>query len=822
MELPMELATAWRSLRRRPVHTALAVGVLALGLSAGTGVFTYVNGFRQPFPGVDPGGLVQLHHPTADDAYGDLSYLDYLDYARGADSGFRGMAAVSAGYAASIRHESSTEVVFLEAVSGSYFPVLDVHMALGREIRPDDDRPGADPVAVISWAWWQRQWGGDAAVLGSTVYFNYRPYTVVGVAAPAFKGSLASFRPDAWLPFAPFADRYTSWARAAELRDRPLVRVYARLGEGVDRKRAETMLRGLAVGLDERYPRADVGARSPFLTKATWIDPRARSAEAETLRIMLVAAGAFLLLVCANVANLLLASGLARRREMALRGALGASRGRIFRQLLLESLLLTTAAGLVALVLSGPVALRLGSFFARPSVWGENVARTMSVDGTVLLIGAATALAACLLAGLVPGAAAARGDVAEILRSSGGHASPPYRVGRFRLPGARELMVSVQVALSLVLLAVAVLALRTLGDVSRIDPGFDTGTLVASYVSTSSTGVTVEERDGWFRELARRLEEEPWIRAATISGQAPLSAHPSASFLVEDGDAPVEVTYANVIPGYFSTLGIETLEGRTFTDTDTLGAPPVAVVNEAFVRRHLAERAARGRHLWRADASPERGDAGIEIVGVVADARIQDLLAQPEPVVYLSNPQQGYPSGSALTVSVRIDPAAAAPRLRRWLRDYESHMAIVNVIPYTEVARGFTYVQRMNAQMFSALAILGLVLSAVGIFSVLTLAVTQRTREIGVRMALGAARSDVGLVVLSRVAGAVVGGLLLGGVVSLVSARLARSLLFGVATPGVAPFLGASAMFLAAAAAAMAAPLLRATSVDPARSLRRE
>lgn len=373
MTMLTDLATAWRGMRRRPVLTVVAVGILALGLSAGMGVFTYVNGFRQPFPGAEARGLVQFHHPTDDDAYGDLSYLDYLDYARDGEAAFQGVAAVQAGYAASIRHEASTEVVFLEAVFGSYFDVLNVDMALGRGIRPDDDRQGAEPVAVISHAWWQRQWGGDPGILGQVVYFNFRPHTVVGVAGPAFRGSLASFRPDAWLPFAPFGDRYTSWARASEQRDQPLVRVYARLRPGVERSRAQTMVARLGEGLDEAYPREGSEPRAPFLTAATWIDPRARLAEADTLRIMLVAAGAFLLLVCANVANLLLASAVSRRREMALRSALGASRARILRGVLAESVLLAAAGGIVALAVAGPVALKLGSFFARPSIGRAHV-----------------------------------------------------------------------------------------------------------------------------------------------------------------------------------------------------------------------------------------------------------------------------------------------------------------------------------------------------------------------------------------------------------------------------------------------------------------
>ncbi len=817
-----DLRATLQGLIRRPFSSAVAVTILALGLSAGVGAFTYINGFRQPFPGVDARRLVRLFDATDEDPYGDLSYLDYLDYAKEATGAFEGIAAVQSGYAASVRHEASTEVVFLEAVSGNYFPLLGVEMSAGRGLRVEDDLPGAEPVAVISYGWWKRQWNGDPSVIGSVVYFNSRPHTVVGVASPRFLGSLASYRPDAWLPFEPFKARYTSWARASEQRDLPLVRVHARLRKGVTRQQATEELRRLASGLDEAYPREGARARRPTLAPATWIDPRARVAEAGTLRMMMAAAVGFLLLVCANVGNLLLAVAAGRRREMALRAALGATRGRLFLRALIESAVLAVAAGVVALALAGPAAMRLGSYFARPSVWGADVARHMTVDGHVVWFALAASLTVTVLAGLLPAVAASRRDVADILKTGAGDGEgPPRKVGGWRVPGARELMVSVQVGLSVVLLVVAGLTLRTLSNVTDIDPGFQYRDLLGSYISTSSTGVTVAERDQWFRNLAERLTEEPWVRSATISNQAPLSPHGTASFRLEGADKDVELVYSTVIPGFFQTLGMEVVRGRAFTRSDTLGAPGVAIVNEALVRRYFPGSDGLGRQLWWPGTNGAK-DREYEIVGVVNDARVRDFLTAPEPVAYFANPQQSYASGSALTVATNIDPTAAVPRLYQWLRAFESHVAIVNVVPYTDVIRGFTYAQRMRAQMFSALALLGLVLAVVGIFSVMSLAVSQRTREIGVRMAIGASRVDIGGMVVRRVVASVLLGLVGGLAASWALKGLVKSLLFGVAATDPVSIAAAAVIFVVVALLAALLPAHRAASVDPMRSLRVE
>jgi predicted permease len=830
-EILSDMRASVRGFRRRPFYPLVTVTILAVGLSAAVTVFTYFNGFSQAFPGADADRLVRVLGVERDDPYQDISYLDFVDYAAGATREFDGIAATAPFYAASVRREAMTEVAFLEAVTGNYFSVLRVRIALGRPIVPDDDRPGADPAAVISHRWWQRSFGGDPSIIGQTIYLNYRPFTVVGVAAPEFLGTTANFRPDVWIPTAPFRDRYVGWATQAEDRDRPLVRVFGRLRDGVGRERGTAALRTLAAGLDELYPRRTTPRRLR-LEQATWIDPRTRVAEMPTVRMMLLAAGGLLLLVCANVANLLLAVSTRRLRELAVRATLGAAPGRLLRSVLIENVMLSVAAGAGALALAVPASARLGSYFARPSVWGEHVARETSIDWRVVAFALAISVAIGLAAGLLPALRASRGRLAPILRSDAAAGAGSLRSGwTRRRPSLQDVLVSSQVALSVVLLVVAGLVLRTLASVGRIDPGFDYEHVVASHISTSSTGVQVAERDLFFRELARRLAEESWVRAATIADNVPLSPQNAAALRPEGQPDPVPVTYSRVIPGFFETLGIDVLEGRSFAAGDTADAPDVAIVNEAFASRFFAGQHPVGRRLWWpatvrsvdrtfAVGQARGADREFEVVGVVRNAKAQDLLATPEPVVYFSYPQHSYPSNSGLLVATRIDPAAAVPRLYTWLRRYEPHLAIINVLPYTEVLRGFRYTQRMNAQLFATLALLGLALAAVGVFGVVSLAVARRTREFGIRTALGAERADIRrLIIRQALVPVLVGvGVGLGG--SFAAAGLVRSLLYGVRpTDPVTLLAGCGALVVTALLAAYG-PARRATAVDPVAALR--
>lgn len=815
-----DLRSSIRGFRRRPLYSVVAVIILALGLTATIAVFTYINGFYQPFPGVKAGGLLRVFGVENESPYTEISYLDFLDYSEANDA-FTGLAATQPFYAASVRHELMTEVAFLEAVSGDYFEVLGIETAVGRGIRADDDRPGADPVAVISHAWWLRSFGGDPSVIGSTIYLNFRPFTLVGVASPEFLGTVSAFRPDVWIPIAPFADRYVSWTRRAENRDVPLVRVFARLRKGASEEQGLAELRAIATGLDEAYPRQSE-PRGIRLERATWIDPRSRLAEQPMVRLMIVAAGVLLLLVCANVANLLLSVAMARQHEMGMRAALGASRGRLIRQVLTENVLLSVAGGAVALLLASPASARLGSYFARPSVWGANVAREATVDLWVVVFALAISLVTGLIAGLLPALRAMRRNLADTLKTQ---ASQPIRGPRQiwgrRVPSLPDGLVAAQAALSVVLLVVAGLVIRTLVSVGNLDPGFSYDHLMVTHISTSSTTLEAGERDRFFREVARRIAEEPWARAATVADFPLLSPHPSAELRLDGHTDPVPLVYSKVIPGFFDALGIEVLQGRAFGAADTMGARDVVVVNDLLVRRFFPDGNPVGRRIWWPGGNEEE-DRSFEIVGVVRDTKTQDFLAAAEPAVYFSYPQHSYPTGSALLVSTVGDPGAAVPILYRWLRDFEPHLAIVNVVPYNEVVRGFLYTHRMNAEMFSALAVLGLALAAIGIFSVVNLAVSRRTREIGIRTAVGAERADIGRMVIARAMTPVMLGLVIGLAASFAVTGLVRSLLFGVEpNDPLTLAVGACVLVLAALAAAYL-PARRATAVDPVTALRHE
>jgi putative ABC transport system permease protein len=808
-----ELRSAIRSAMRRPFYPIVAVIILALGLTASIAAFTYINGFYQPFPGVDAGRLVRVFGVANDAPYQDISYLDFLDY-DAAERTFDGIAAVQPYYAASVRHENMTEVAFLEAVSGDFFSVLGIQAGLGRGIWPDDDRPGANPVAVISHGWWQRSFNGDPSVLGSTLYLNFRPFTVVGVMSPEFVGTASEFRPDVWIPIQPFRDRYTGWARRAEDRDLPLIRVYGRLRSGVRQEQGQAELAAVAAGLDELHP-PKTAPRKIRVEKATWIDPGARLQEWSTLRLMMMAAGGLLLLVCANVANLLLSIATGRQHEFTMRAALGASPSRLIRQVLIESVLLSVVAGVIALLFAVPATARLGSYFARPSVWGADVAREATVDLRVVAFALAVSVATGVVAGLLPALRASRRNLSVSLKAGTEMASGGSgRIWGRRLPGVNDLLVSAQVGLAVVLLVFAGLVLRTFGSVRALDPGFSTEQLVVTHISTSSTTLEAGDRAQFFRTLAEQLSNEPWVDAATIADFPLLSPHQSTELLLDGQTEPTSLVHSKVLPGFFEALGITAAKGRTFAVTDTADAPDVAVVNQALAHRFFPGQEAVGLRLWWPGAS-DGESREFEIVGIVRDTKTRDYFAVPEPTVYFSYPQHAYPTGSALLVATNGDPKGMLQRLHRWLRDFEPHLAIVNVVTYPEVVRGLVYTQRMNVELFSVLASFGLGLAAVGIFSVMSLAVGRRTREIGVRMALGAQRGDIVRMVIRRASIPVVLGLGLGLVASLAVTELVRSLLYDVEPTDPLTFAAGPIVLLLAALGATYVPARRACHVDP-------
>ncbi len=827
-----DLFVAARNLLRRPLYPMVAVAILAIGLSVGTAVFTYFNGFYQPFPGVDAERLMQVFTTGEEQAFDEVSYPDFLDLAARESTAFAGVTADQTGFGASVRHEHMTEVIFGQAVAGNYFTMMDARMHLGRGLSVDDDRAEAPPVTVISYSYWQRRFQSDPEVVGRTIFLNNKAYTMVGVADRRLLGSSASFRPDIWLPMEAFKVVY--WARDDRETNRELevMRPFVRLNAGASSEQAQAELDAFSASLDATYP-LESGPRNLQLTPATWIHPGARASEHATLRLMLGSAAVLLLLTCANVANLLLSIASGRGREMALRAALGASPSRLLRQVLVETALLSSLAGAVALVLAGPASARLGSFFARPSVWGSYVAREVAIDGRVFAFALGIAMVTGLVAGLLPAFRGARGNLVARLRQG---ERTSTGVSGIRLPGirrlgARDVLVASQVALAVVLLIVAGLMVRTLDAVGGIDPGFDAEHLVASIMTTSSTEIPPERRQLFYRQLTERLAQTGWVRAAAVADRAPLAWHPTVELRLEGHDQPVDLAAAKVDPAYFDTLGIAIVDGRrpTWEDAvegvatfeETPSTPGVVVVNETLVRRYFPEINPLGRKLWwpGKDGAPDRV---FEIVGVSRDAKLSDLFADDEPTVYFAYPQHYYKPGNALLLSTTIDPAAALPLLEKELREINPRLALLNALPYGEVVRGFTYSQRMNAELFSTISGLGLALAAVGIFSVLSLAVSRRRREIGIRKALGATSSAIVKTVTGRLLAVVVLGMAVGLGTAFAALRTIKSQLYGVEPGDPIVFVFGLASLLAAGVIASYVPVRRAVRADPLASLRCE
>jgi predicted permease len=374
-----------------------------------------------------------------------------------------------------------------------------------------------------------------------------------------------------------------------------------------------------------------------------------------------------------------------------------------------------------------------------------------------------------------------------------------------------------QVALSVVLLIVSALVLRTLTEAGDLDPGFEYQQLVGSHISTSSTSLLPEERERFFKDIEEQISREPWVQSATVSGYAPLSGHGSMNLRKEGSEESTPTLMTSVHTGFFEKLGIELIQGRTFAVSDSAGAPMVAILNRPAAERFFPEgNAVASRLLTSGEGGTSRE---FEVVGVVGDTKVRNFLIPAEPAVYLHYAQQPYPSGSALLVKAIGSPDQAVPRLHRWLREFEPHLAIVNAISYQDVVKGALYTQRMNAELFSVLAVLGLILAGVGIFSVVSLSVTQRTREIGVRKAIGASSVEINQLVVLQALGPVVAGLFLGLLVSWGASSLVRSLLLGVEPSDPVGLLAGSLVLLTTALVAAYLPARRAGRINPVTAL---
>ncbi|HEY6931109.1 MAG TPA: ABC transporter permease [Thermoanaerobaculia bacterium] len=810
-----DLKYALRILAKSPGFTLIAVVTLALGLGANTALYGWVRSLLlAPLPGVArPGRVVAIETRTPDRARIDSSWADYTDL-RDQASSFDGLIAFQQRHV-SLHEKDSVRRLFALFVSGNYFDVLGVRPALGRTFLPEEGRvPGGHPVAVIGFGFWGSHFGFDPQVVGKVLRINERELTVVGVASPQFKGTINGLNTEVYIPLAlnPLiggevgGDR----ARLEGNRTNRWLDIMGRLKPGADLRQAQAELDTLAAGLAKAFPDSNQGLSFIVepVTKATYGSSAALSG---VVLALFAAVGLVLLIACSNVANLLLVRATVRRREIAVRLALGASRARLVRLLVTESAVLSllgAAAGLLIVpAVNGLLAGIVPNSAAMP------IDLQPPLDARVFVFGFALALATGILFGLAPALQSSHPDVEQALRDGtpgGGSARQ----------GLRRVLVVAQVALAVVLLAATGLFTKSLQNARKIDPGFDPSHVLLTGFDFPQS-LDRKHVVPFFRDLLARTSAIPGVVAASYGNHVPLWLEGGDWEEIRvDGYTPgpnenMKIDLTLTWPGYFSVMKMPLVEGRDFTERDDAERAPVAIVNQTFASRYLAGKAAVGSRIWI-------NDKDTLVVGVVRNARYRRLTEEPRPFLYA--PQlQWLPPGTALHVRLSPDAseAAVAARIREEVAAIDPRVATVSA-SLEEVTSTAVIPQRLGAKLFGAVGALALLIASIGVYGLMAYSVSRRRREIGVRMALGAQASQVGRLVLKEGVTLAALGLGMGLLAALAVARLVRSLLVEVSPAD--PMIFAAVILLLGGAALLACwlPARRAARLNPVEALRSE
>lgn len=797
---------AARRLIKRPAFSAVVVLTLAFGIGANATVWCWLDQLVwRPLPGV--ASQEQLVVLASNQGGGGVSELDLRDFA-GLGDVFSGTLLVQMAFA-SLEVDGQPEWVNTQIVSADFFDVLGVPPRLGRTfLRDEDEKPGGDNVLVISERLWRRRFASDPGVVGRAVELNRQPFTIVGVAGAPFRGSQSALAFDAWAPASMI------WEVRNQRLDGRSARGWlnlTRLRPGVSLARARAAVEAQDARLAQAYPDTNRGIRHRVLPLAE--SPYgAQSVMGPVLRLLQAVSLGVLLIVVVNVANLLLASAASRRKEIAIQLSLGASRTRLVRSLLAESLLLALAGGLLGTLLAAQATRTVTLFL--PSV-PAGVEFDFAVDGRALLFTLLLTLATGLAIGLVTALRATRVMLHESLKE-GGRSSGTGAHQRLR-----SSLVVTEMALALVLLIGAGLCLQGLRQARRTELGLDPDHVLTANLQIGMNGYTPQTGLGFYRELRQRLLAVPGVEEASLASWFPLGLFGcKGSGVSVEGYLPPpgeDSTYefAIVSPRYFDTLRIPLAAGRDFTDADDMGSERVAIVNEAFAGRFWPGadplgRRFRARGEWR------------RIVGVTRTAKYNRLDEPPWPFYYLPD-QQGVPDlDLSLAVRTTGDPTAIAAAVRCAVRALDPRVEPLRTQPLREYVEAVYFPQRMASGLLLLLGAVSLVLAALGVYGVVAYAVSQRTQEFGVRMALGASRRDVVWLVLRRGLVLTAVGVAIGLVLSLALTRLVASFLNGVSPFDPVTYLAGPAFLAVVALLASGLPARRATKVDPGVALRCE
>jgi predicted permease len=812
--LRRDVTLAWRMLLKRPLISVIAALSLALGIGANTTIFSIVNAlFLQSLPVREVGELYTVY--TTDAKFqggvsGALSHLNWKDV-REQNEVFEGLL----GYdwtQLSVSAGGEPEVVFGQLVSGNYFDVLGVDTALGRTFTVEEDgAPGAHPVAVLSHRFWTQRLAGRPDALGEKLLVNGIPFTVVGVAAQAFTGTDTGVQPELWIPMAMNRQLKPGEFNWYEERRGLFVNSIVRLRPGTSREKAQAGLATIGSRLAAEYPDDNEGRGFTLvpLSQAT-LGAQGRGPAAMATGMLMTIVGLVLLIACANVANLLLARAAGRRREIAVRLCLGASRAQLVRQLLTESTLLAAIGALAGLLVAYWARGVILTFL--PSLpFPVTVSLDLALDHRVLAFTTLLALATGLISGLAPALQSARPELTASLKERGvGEARSGARMS------LRSLLVGGQVALSLFAQVGAGLFLRSLSAARDVDSGYDADRLAMTSFDVGLLGYSDERARQFFRDARERALAVPGVEAATLAQNGPFSFGLTRSVFPEgrEGEARGTFVQVNVVePDYFDTVGVRILRGRGFGPGDVAGAPKVVVVNETMAAKYWPVDEALGQRFRFF------GDEQLaEVVGVAEDVKYNTL--GEDPVAYCYEPlEQRFVTGVTLVVRAVEDPGPLVIPVERELQAMDPDLALMASGTLARRIDGTLWASKLGASLLAIFGGLALLLAAVGIYGVMSYAVSQRSHEIGIRLALGARPGDVLLLILGQGMLVVSIGVAAGLALAVVATRVVAQLLFVSPTDPVV-YAGTALVLAATGLLANLLPARRATAVDPQSALR--
>jgi macrolide transport system ATP-binding/permease protein len=801
--------------------TAVAVLTLALGIGVNTAIFSGVNAFvLRPLTGVgEPERVVALFEASKEGrgGYNDFSYPDYKDYLARTDV-FEGVLAHDLVQAVIGTERERTGVDWGQMVTGNFFDVLKVKMRLGRGFLPEEDAtPNTHPVVVISHDLWRTRFDSDTSIVGKVVQLNGHPFTVVGVAGQEFAGAKWAIGMKFWVPLM-MKQQVTGGTNDWQTtRGNHWLELMGRLKPGVTREQAASALTAVATRLEQEYPEArnkNVQVLVMDEREGRWGDLGGVVRLSSGLALLLV--GLVLLVACANVANMMLARSVARRREMGIRLALGAGRVRVVRQLLTESVILALMGGALGMLLSFWMTDALTSFFP---VIAYQIVLDVSPDSRALAFTLAVSVLTGLVFGLAPALEATRTDLIPVLKGEAGHGGRPRRLS------VRNALVVLQVAVSIVVLVAAALFVQSFRNAKSIDPGFLTRDAVLVSVNPGLFGYTKEQGRDFYRRLSERVRAMPGVESAAFVDWMPLGdssndwgpVYPAEKGVPPPGEG-LDAYAQTVGPGYLKTMNIQLVEGRDFDEREREGVTPESIIiNETLARRLWPGEGAVGKRMGLG----RKIEDALQVVGVVRDSKVRTLGEASRNLMYVSV-DQTYRGGMTLVVRTPGEGGGVVEGVRQAVKEIDPRMPLYRVMTIEQHLTWAFWAQNMAASLAAAFGLLALVLAAVGLYGVVSYTVARRTHEIGIRVALGAQARDVLRIVLRQGMALTLAGLAVGLAAALALARLLASLLYGVSPGDPATYILVALVLACVALVACLVPARRATKVDPMEALRYE